>query len=208
MAKITRDDVWRVASEIDAGGDKPTVLEVRKRLGAGSYTTITAALREWVKPEADNVPEIEPMPADVADRIEQFGAELYAIVARIAAEKFEAERQEYEQRIKVIQAERDEAVQLADVTDAALEQASGRIEELQRALSQAVADSKLWESRVGDLTLDKERALLDAATARQDAGVLRGRLDVYEAREVKPSRKKQAPGKSVSADEEQVQAKI
>jgi hypothetical protein len=190
MARITKQDVWRVASEIDAGGDKPSVLEVRKRLGAGSYTTITAALREWVKPGADEENQVDDIPDEVSNRVEQFGADLYAMVYRIAQEQFDAQRLEYEIRIKALEAEKAEVVQIADSTEAALDVANAKLDRVSRELDCCLSDSKVLESRLDDAISDKERAIVDCANAQKEAGLLRGRLDVYEKRDPKPAKKK------------------
>ena len=201
MARITKQDVWRVASEIDAGGDKPSVLEVRKRLGAGSYTTITAALREWVKPGSDEEEQVDDIPEEVSNRVEQFGADLYAMVYRIAQEQFDAQRLEYEIRIKALEAEKAEVVQIADATEAALDVANAKLDQVSRELDRCLSDSKVFESRLDDAISDKERAIVDCANAQKEAGLLRGRLDVYEKRDPKPAKKKpviQSKGVSIS----------
>lgn len=190
MARITKQDVWRVASEIDAGGDKPSVLEVRKRLGAGSYTTITAALREWVKPGSDEEEQVDEIPEEVSNRVEQFGADLYAMVYRIAQEQFDAQRLEYEIRIKALEAEKAEVVQIADSTEAALDVANVKLDRVSCELDRCLSDSKVLQSRLDDAISDKQRAIVDCANAQKEAGLLRGRLDVYEKCDPKPAKKK------------------
>ncbi|WP_425522231.1 DNA-binding protein, partial [Xanthomonas perforans] len=37
---ITKDQIWKIADQLDADGVKPTLSAVRKKLGSGSYTTI------------------------------------------------------------------------------------------------------------------------------------------------------------------------
>lgn len=203
MAKITKQDVWRVAGEIDAGGDKPTVLEVRKRLGAGSFTTITASLREWVKPDASEEEDIDPMPEAVSDKVEQFGADLYALVYRLVQERFDVERAEFAAKIKEIEAERDEAASLSEIAESAMEALQVKVVETSDALVKCMSDLKVAELRLADATLDKERALLDAATARHEAGVLQGRLDALEPKDkpAKPSgpQKAKKPAQVASA---------
>lgn len=201
MAKITKQDVWRVATEIDAGGDKPTVLEVRKRLGAGSFTTITAALREWVKPgaEADENDDLDPMPLSVEEKIDQFGADLYAMIYRHVQEQFDEQRKDYEQRIHALEAERDEAAKLSELAETAIESIQAKLVESSDALVKSMSEAKVWELRANDLILDKERALLDAANARQEAGVLAGRLEVLEAKSPAKPSGKPAPKKKTGA---------
>jgi hypothetical protein len=40
---ITRDQVFEAADQIVAAGGNPTLAEVRKHLGGGSYTTISGS---------------------------------------------------------------------------------------------------------------------------------------------------------------------
>lgn len=44
---VTRAQVFQAADDISKAGQAPTVASVRAKLGTGSYTTITALLREW-----------------------------------------------------------------------------------------------------------------------------------------------------------------
>ena len=192
MARITKQDVWRVASEIDSGGDKPTVLEVRKRLGAGSYTTITAALREWVKPGSEEETEVDEVPESVAEKVEQFGVDLYGMIYRIVQEQFYEQRAEYDSRIKSLECEKAELVQIADTTESSLDEANTMLEKVKAELAKCLSDGKVLESRLDDTIKDKERAIFDCAAAQKESGILRGRLEVYEIREAKPVKKKTA----------------
>lgn len=111
---ITKQDVYRVANEINKEGQKPSAVEVRKRLGTGSYTTITAALKEWVKPEEEDQDELEPMPDEFEEKIMQAGNDLYAIAVKIAQEQFEEERKAWADEKEALIADRDDALKLAD----------------------------------------------------------------------------------------------
>ena len=180
MAKITKQDVFRVASEIDAGGDKPTVLEVRKRLGAGSYTTITAALREWVKPEGDGDGEIDPMPDSVAQKIEQFGDDLYALILRVAHEQFDEERKAWGETKAGLEAALLEAGKLSDMSESALEEERLYVFELRNEVAKHQASALMSEQRLGEELMVCERAKLAAAVAVEEAAKLRGRVEALE----------------------------
>ena len=41
---VTREQIFAVADELDAAGQKPTLAAVRKALGGGSFTTISEAM--------------------------------------------------------------------------------------------------------------------------------------------------------------------
>ena len=44
---ITKQDILAVADALDAEGVKPTLAAVRKKLGGGSFSTISEAMKEW-----------------------------------------------------------------------------------------------------------------------------------------------------------------
>lgn len=179
MARITKEDVWRVAKEIDAGGDKPSVIEVRKRLGAGSYTTITTALREWVKPEED-VAVVESIPDDLQTRLEDFGREFYSAVRRVASEEFDAERVLWSSERAELLAQIGEAGRVADLSESTAEELQLQIFELRQDLATALADAKIWESRYNDNLLIVESAKADALVAREECARVLGRFEALE----------------------------
>lgn len=106
-------------------------VEVRRRLGTCSYTTITTALREWVKPEGEEAEELEPMPEAFEERLMQAGADLFALTTKIAGEQFQAERDEWAAERARIENERDEAIRLADLNSAELDDARDEVKTLE-----------------------------------------------------------------------------
>lgn len=179
---ITKQDVWRVANEIDAAGDKPTAVEVRKRLGSGSYTTITAALKEWVRPDDEEVgAELEPMPAEFEERVTQAGADLFAIAMRIAQEQFQAERDGWTAERAQLEAERDEAIRLADAVTAELDEAREQIGQLRAEASQLVSERAQAYAVAEERARTAQAAREDAETARGMSERLKGRVEALEA---------------------------
>jgi hypothetical protein len=202
MARITKQDVFRVASEIDARGDKPSVVEIRKCLGAGSYTTITAALREWVKPEEQSDDDVVPMPSSVAEKIEQFGDDLYSMIFRVAEEQFDEERKAWADEKKSLLNEIQEASKISDMGESSIEELNLQVFEVRKDAAESVANARLWEMRFNESILDRERALLEAAASRDEASSLRGRVEALEkmldrAAVVRPAAKssRSKPGK-------------
>lgn len=202
MAKITKQDVWSAATAIDAAGGKPTVVEIRKRLGVGSYTTITNALREWQKDDDSEEVKSLDVPSVVDEKASQFAADLYSIAFDIASKSFDDERAVLLSKISFVENDRDEAIKISEISENSSESLRLEVEELRRKLSQSLADSKAFELRFNDLVADKERALNDALHAWQEAGLLRGRLEVLEsAKQIsKPKQKVEKPvNQSVTA---------
>ena len=73
MTAITQADVSAAADEISTAGQQPTVAMIRKHLGSGSYTTITAMLRTWRDQSDTSAPPTLEMPIDVNDAIHRAG---------------------------------------------------------------------------------------------------------------------------------------
>lgn len=179
---ITKQDVWRVANEIDAAGDKPTAVEVRKRLGTGSYSTITAALKEWVRPESeDDGQDLEPVPTEFEERIAQAGADLFAIAMRIAQEQFQAERDAWAVERAEIEADREQAIRLADQVSTELDEAKETIKALRVENSAAVAERGAAYAVAEERARTAQALRGEAEEARNLAERLKGRIEALEA---------------------------
>jgi hypothetical protein len=48
--------------QIDAEGDRPTLAAIRKKLGGGSYSTISEAMTEWHARRTQKTVQAEPVP--------------------------------------------------------------------------------------------------------------------------------------------------
>ncbi len=74
---ITQEEIFRIADEIDAAGQNPTLSAVRKALGGGSFTTISSAMGEWkVRKAAKALTQSEPAPAAIRDKLTALGMEI------------------------------------------------------------------------------------------------------------------------------------
>jgi Plasmid replication region DNA-binding N-term len=59
---ITRESIWTAADQLDAEGDRPTLAAIRKKLGGGSYSTISEAMTEWHARRTQKAVQAEPVP--------------------------------------------------------------------------------------------------------------------------------------------------
>lgn len=69
MANLDRSQVFNAADQISATGQNPTVAGIRAKLGTGSYTTITAMLRQWKEQATPSEPEPSDVPPEVQDAL-------------------------------------------------------------------------------------------------------------------------------------------
>ena len=82
---ITKDQIHQAADQLTAAGEAATMAAVRKLLGGGSYTTINEALKEWkAKQQATVTPIREPAPEGISKRLDDVGAEIWAIALELA----------------------------------------------------------------------------------------------------------------------------
>ncbi|TBW93065.1 DNA-binding protein [Xanthomonas citri] len=112
---ITKDQIWKIADQLDADGVKPTLSAVRKKLGSGSYTTIQDAMNEWKQRKLQKTqPVVEPLPPDVVEAVGVLAAEIWT-VARTAAERALAgDRERLAEEFTALQEQVRESLEVAD----------------------------------------------------------------------------------------------
>ena len=147
---ITKDQIWTAADELDGAGKPPTLAAVRKIVGGGSFTTIQDAMTEWkAKRQAKETPIKEPAPQALTDRLNDVGAEIWSMALQIANARLAADREALEAERAQMEADRQEAADLADQLNEELDAAKAHCAELERTeretagrLNAALADAK------------------------------------------------------------------
>lgn len=151
---LTTEQVFAAADALEARGITPTLALVRSELGAGSFTTISQAMGVWRERKAATAKRKEPLPEPVQQSLTAFGEGLWAAAQTCAEARLSAEREQLEADVLQANAERDEAVQLADAMH-------GQLDTLKIELQ---ATTKLLEDTRSTLAVHKER--LAAAESR------------------------------------------
>ena len=112
---ITKEQIFAVADDLDAAGQNPTLANVRKQLGGGSFTTISEAMNEWRARKASQAAPIrEPAPASITEKLAELGGDLWAVALDMANNRLAAEREALEAVRQETEAARQEAAELAD----------------------------------------------------------------------------------------------
>lgn len=130
---LSKTDVFTAADRLVAAGKTPTLNEVRKAVGGGSFTTISDAMKEWreKQQQAAVVPAIrEAAPDEIAARLVELGAEVWSLARDKANARLQSEREALEQTRQRLEEEAAEAGELADSLAAELEAAKKSIEDL------------------------------------------------------------------------------
>ena len=139
---IAESDVHAPADTILASGQQPTLAAVRAALGGGSFTTISEAMKSWkAARQAAATPMREVAPAAVTERLEALAGDIWGIALGMANDRLAKERETLDAARKEIEAQRQEAAELADQMSAELETARTQIAQQAQALKQAEAQA-------------------------------------------------------------------
>ncbi len=164
MLVTTKDKILQIADELDAKGQNPTLAAVRKGLGGGSFTTISEAMTEWkARKAAKERPLNEPAPQAVVEQITGLGGQIWTLALELANGRLESERENLAFVRAQIEAEKTEAVELADHVTAELDVMKNRVAALEE--SEKVARSEADSLRMQVIGLSERAVISEARTA-------------------------------------------
>lgn len=138
---LTTEQIHKVADQLHADGIKPTLAEVRKALGGGSFTTISDAMKSW-RQEQQTEQQLQQidLPSSIDERLKSLGAEMWQSAINIANERLTAEREALAVAQAKAQAETDEAQEavkmLEDENKDLLQELDKESEKAEEAVSQ------------------------------------------------------------------------
>ena len=158
---LTKDQILQAADQLAAAGTAPTLAAVRSAVGGGSYTTINEALKEWkAKQQATNAPIREPAPAAVATRLEELGADIWAVALELANARLTSEREALEATRQQLETAQQEATELADQLSAELETLQNDLHEARAELDSA--NITIDQVHTRNLNLTRNMAVIEA----------------------------------------------
>ena len=184
---LTIQQIHAVADELHEDGIKPTLANVRKRLGGGSFTTISDAMQSWRKEhkEEQQLQQVE-LPTTISDRLQALGADLWQTAIDIANDRLSKERDalevikakaqqdvdEYAESVKTLESEQKELLQqldeLNDIANTATADAQTAIAERDK-LKEQLADKQHKLELTNTVTDTAQRQLDDTRTALDKA---------------------------------------
>lgn len=137
---ITQEQIWMAADELAAAGERPTLAAVRRRVGGGSFTTISEAMSAWhARQAAGELPPVrEPLPERLAELIEDLGAQLWTAARELAGAQIAVEREALEAARQELETERADVASFAEQLSAELEAAHQRGAQLTTDLEASV----------------------------------------------------------------------
>lgn len=146
---ITKEQIFKVADELRAAGITPTLVAVRDKLGGGSFSTISPAMAEWWQRQAEKQARLgESIPHHLAERLGDFGAELWSAALESANGRLVSERAALEATRVQLETAQREAAELADHLSAELDQANNRIVALDTAEQKARKEADTLRAQI------------------------------------------------------------
>ncbi|ELC8789617.1 DNA-binding protein [Salmonella enterica] len=166
---ITEKQIMQAADELAREGLNPTLARVRKKLGGGSFTTISEVMIEWRTQKVRSASPHEPVPPAITDRLTAFGEDIWALAREIACTAFTGERKTLEKSRQETEVARAEATTLADQLASELEESRSLIRTLQEKLAIAAKETEA-------VAHERNKAQSETTELREQIASLRGEL--------------------------------
>jgi chromosome segregation ATPase len=134
---VSRETIWAIADAMDADGMRPTLNAIRKKLGAGSFSTIAKAMSEWKERQRTKAQaNAEPLPEELVAASNTLAEEVW-IAARAAADRaLTGERERMEAEHVELREQASEAAELADSLTEEVERLREQVTAAQAAVVQ------------------------------------------------------------------------
>ena len=128
---ITTQQIHAIADQLHEQGIKPTLAEVRKALGGGSFTTISEAMKSWRQDnqQEEQLRQVE-LPSGIAERLQTLGADMWQTAIDIANDRLVKEREALESIKAKSQAETDEAQEAVKTLESEQTDLLGQLDEV------------------------------------------------------------------------------
>jgi len=170
---LTIQQVHNTADQLQGQGIKPTLAEVRKALGGGSFTTISEAMKSWRQDnqQEEQLRQVE-LPSSIAERLQTLGADMWQTAIDIANDRLVKEREALESIKAKAQAETDEAQEAVKTLEGEqadllvqLDEVTATAEAAAITAAQVTAERDILTQTLSDTQhqLELERAKTDSA---------------------------------------------
>lgn len=166
---ISKAQVFNAADAISAAGQNPTVAGVRAKIGTGSFTTITAFLREWKE---------QSMAQELADDLD-IPEEVTAALSRAAEIVWKSANEHFTRELTTLRKEAD-AHTLAAQAEAV--EAVREIEELEKRVNGYEKHTEDLNARIIELDNFIQDKLRHIAALTSELAELRAQLKAADAR--------------------------
>ena len=155
---INIQQIHAIADQLQDQGIKPTLAEVRKALGGGSFTTISEAMKSWRQDnqEEEQLRQVE-LPSGINERLQALGADMWQTAINIANDRLVKEREALEVIKAKAQAETDEAQEAVKTLEGEQSDLLGQLDEVT-----ATAETAATKLEKAEAERDTFKKTLDA----------------------------------------------
>ena len=168
---ITKEQVADAAAAIQAEGLEPTYINVRERLGSGSFSTIQKYLKDWRSSGPRSNPEAEgELPEPFREVLHRFGLEAWRAVSVWAKDELEEARKIRAQGCRN-QVEAEKAAATVDALQVELNSLGEERDSLRKEVEEAHSKLAAAEGTLSETRKQVEREIernqaLNAATRK------------------------------------------
>lgn len=127
---VTKEQILAVAEALEAEGVNPTQINVRDRLGGGSFSTIQPVLAERNQQKLERAAALAPMPESLLGRAKGLAEDAWHTALSIADGVLTSEREALRAATVRIEIERNDFSALADELEERVDGATRKIESL------------------------------------------------------------------------------
>lgn len=182
---LTTQDIHAAADQLLEQGIKPTLAEVRKALGGGSFTTISDAMQSW-KREQQEEQELQQvdLPSGITERLNTLGADMWQTAIDMASDRLSKEREALEVVKAKAQAETDEAQEAVKTLEGEqadllqqLDEVATTAETATKSAQQAAADHDVIKQTLSETQHQLELEHIKAETEQSQLAEVRTALD-------------------------------
>lgn len=177
---INAESVAAAIGEIQARGGRVTLIELRKQLGGGSFSTITPFYQAWEKAQSESATLAD---VEIPDNLAMFGEEWLAKIWKIAVDAatagHEGLRRELLEAREAIEHVRADGSEMVAILEAEREKAFDDIEALTADVVAARSERDAILARAVDA--ERELAAMRERSAAADARAARSDADRAEA---------------------------
>lgn len=179
---LTTQQIHAVADELHEEGIKPTLANVRKRLGGGSFTTISDAMQSWRKEhkEEQQLQQVE-LPSGISDRLQALGADLWQTAIDIANDRLSKERDALEVIKAKAQQDVDEYAESVKTLESEQKELLQQLDELNDIANTAIAERDKLKEQLADKQHKLELTNTVTDTAQRQLDDTRTALDKAQA---------------------------
>ncbi|MCX2982710.1 DNA-binding protein [Halieaceae bacterium IMCC14734] len=151
---------------VSEGREQPTNDDVRTAMGGGSIADISPVMREWRESRSSISARVE-MPDAAKKAGDKFVGQLWLTLNQLTSGAVENTRQECEERIKVYEAEKDEAFSEIELLESKISSLEDSLSGIQQNFDDASGEVRDLLDKVRSLDVEREKAITQANAVRE-----------------------------------------